>query len=194
MVFSHKCGLNTRYVLSTVYDNTLKKIGVIDYKKSKYSHFFIIGSFIFFIIVGGIFIALSNSISSNILMGQWFLLGCLCYIIIHESVHLIFMKIFSKERLCLSLKFPTISVGSNGKFSKRQFIIIALAPVVILGVVLALLITFCSESYKFVLSILLILNFAGSGGDYLQVFEMRKYSMDTFFQDNSIETSIYKKK
>ena len=175
-------------------DNGFRKIGVIDYQKSKYANLFIIGSFVLSISVGAIIIVLSDSTSNNILKGQWILLGCLCYIIIHESVHLIFMKIFSKERLCLSLKLPTISVGSNGKFSKRQFIIIALAPVVILGVVLALLITFCSESYKFVLSILLILNFAGSGGDYLQVFEMRKYSMDTFFQDNSIETSVYKKK
>lgn len=180
--------------LEEAMDNGFRKIGVIDYQKSKYANLFIIGSFVLSISVGAIFIILSDSTSNNILKGQWILLGCLCFIIIHESVHLIFMKIFSKERLCLSFKFPTISVGSNGKFSKRQFIIIALAPVVILGVVLALLIIFCSESYKFFLSILLILNFAGSGGDYLQVFEMRKYSMDTFFQDNSIETSIYKKK
>ena len=175
-------------------DNTLKKIGVIDYKKSKYSHFFIIGSFIFFIIVGGIFIALRKSISSNILMGQWFLLGCLCYIVLHEIIHLLFMKFFSKESLYLSIKFPTISVGSKGKFSKRQFIIVALAPVIILGIVLTLLIVFCSEGYTFFLTILLILNFAGSGGDYLQVFEMRKYSPDTYFQDNSVETTVYKKK
>lgn len=180
--------------LEEAMDNGFRKIGVIDYQKSKYANLFIIGSFVLSISVGAIFIILSDSTSNNILKGQWILLGCLCFIIIHESVHLIFMKIFSKERLCLSFKFPTISVGSNGKFSKRQFIIIALAPVVILGVVLALLIIFCSESYKFFLSILLILNFAGSGGDYLQVFEMRKYSMDTFFQDNSIETSVYKKK
>ena len=178
--------------LEEAMDNGFRKIGVIDYQKSKYANLFIIGSFV--LSISAIFIILSDSTSNNILKGQWILLGCLCFIIIHESVHLIFMKIFSKERLCLSFKFPTISVGSNGKFSKRQFIIIALAPVVILGVVLALLIIFCSESYKFFLSILLILNFAGSGGDYLQVFEMRKYSMDTFFQDNSIETSVYKKK
>lgn len=143
---------NRRILGEETMDNTLKKIGVIDYKKSKYSHFFIIGSFIFFIIVGGIFIALSNSISSNILMGQWFLLGCLCYIVLHEIIHLLFMKFFSKESLYLSIKFPTISVGSKGKFSKRQFIIVALAPVIILGIVLTLLIVFCSEGYTFFLS------------------------------------------
>lgn len=74
-----------------------------------------------------------------------------------------------------------------------QFTIIALAPVVILGIVLALLIVICPKGYTFFLTFLLILNFAGSGGDYLQAFEMRKYSMDTFFKDNSIETIVYKR-
>lgn len=175
-------------------DNTFEKIGVIDYKKSKYANLFTIGSFIFFILIGAVFIVLSNSISNNILKGQWFLLGCLCYIVLHETVHLLFMKLYSKESLYLTIKFPTISVGSKGKFSKIQFIIIALAPVIILGVFLILLIIFCSVGYTFFLTILLILNFAGSGGDYLQVFEMRKYSADTYFQDNSVETTVYKKR
>ena len=104
------------------------------------------------------------------------------------------MKFFSKEKLHISIKFPTISVGSNGKFSKSQFMIVALAPVIIWGVILILLMLFSPKEYTFFLTILLILNFAGSGGDYLQVFEMRKYSNDTFFQDSSNETTVYKKK
>ncbi len=57
-----------------------------------------------------------------------------------------------------------------------------------------LLMLFSPKEYTFFLTILLILNFAGSGGDYLQVFEMRKYSNDIFFQDSSNETTVYKKK
>ena len=175
-------------------DNAFEKIGVIDYRKSKYANFFIIGSFILFILIGVVFIVLSGSISRNNLKGQWFLLGCFCYIVLHETIHLIFMKFFSKEKLHISIKFPTMSVGSKGKCSKSQFIIVALAPVIILGVILILLMLFSPKEYTFFLTILLILNFAGSGGDYLQVFEMRKYSNDTFFQDSSNETTVYKKK
>ena len=175
-------------------DSIFEKIGVIEYQKSKYANLFTIGSFAFFIILGAVFIVLSGSVSDNILKGQWFLLGCLCYIFIHEIIHLVFMKIFSKESLYCTIKFPVISVGSNGIFSKAQFTIIALAPVVILGIILVLLIVICPKGYTFCLTILLILNFAGSGGDYLQVYEMRKYSRDTFFQDNSSETIIYKRK
>ena len=62
-------------------DNGFRKIGVIDYQKSKYANLFIIGSFVLSISVGAIIIVLSDSTSNNILKGQWILLGCLCYIL-----------------------------------------------------------------------------------------------------------------
>jgi len=111
--------------------------------------------------------------------------------ILHEIIHLIFIKIFFKEKINISIEFPTISVGSNAKYSKKQFSIIAIAPVIILGSILILLMLFTSKQYTFLWSILLILNFAGSGGDYLQYLEIRKYSDSTYFQDTSVETIIY---
>lgn len=71
--------------------------------------------------------------------------------------------------------------------------IVALAPVIILGTILILLMLFSPREYTFFLTILFLLNFADSGGDYLQAFEIHKYSNDTFFQDNSHETTVYKK-
>ena len=101
------------------------------------------------------------------------------------------MKIFSKEKINISIKFPTISVGSNAKYSKKQFSIIALAPVIILGIILILLILFSSKDYTFLWSILLTLNFAGSGGDFLQFLKISKYPTNTYFQDTSNETIVF---
>ena len=61
--------------LEEAMDNGFRKIGVIDYQKSKYANLFIIGSFVLSISVGAIFIILSDSTSNNILKGQWILLG-----------------------------------------------------------------------------------------------------------------------
>lgn len=169
----------------------LKRVGTINYKNGKYANVFMIVNFIFFVLIGIIVISLNNLIESNTIKGQWFLLGCICYIILHETTHLIFMKLFSREKINISVKFPTISVGSSAKFNKMQFIIIALAPVVILGCILLLLIIFTPKNYTFLWTILLILNFAGSGGDYMQFFKVRKYHRNTYFQDNSNETVIY---
>lgn len=172
-------------------DRNLKKVGTINYKNGKYFNLFMVGSFILFVIIGAILIMLTNSVENNTVKGQWFLIGCFSYIILHESIHLFFMKLFSKEKLHISVKFPTISVGSDAKFSKKQFMIIASAPVIVLGIILLLLTLFTSKEYTFLWSILLILNFAGSGGDYMQVFKIFQFSSNTYFQDNSKETVIY---
>ena len=174
-----------------IMDKNFKKIGTINYKNGKYANVFMIGNFIFFILIGIVFIILNNSVENNIIKGQWFLLGCILHIILHEITHLIFMKIFSKEKINISIKFPTISVGSNAKYSKKQFSIIALAPVIILGIILILLILFSSKDYTFLWSILLTLNFAGSGGDFLQFLKISKYPTNTYFQDTSNETIVF---
>ena len=174
-----------------IMDKNFKKIGTINYKNGKYANVFMIGNFIFFVLIGIVFIILNNSVENNIIKGQWFLLGCILYIILHEITHLIFMKIFSKEKINISIKFPTISVGSNAEYSKKQFSIIALAPVIILGIILILLILFSSKDYTFLWSILLTLNFAGSGGDFLQFLKISKYPTNTYFQDTSNETIVF---
>ena len=174
-----------------IMDKNFKKIGTINYKNGKYANVFMIGNFIFFILIGIVFIILNNSVENNTIKSQWFLLGCILYIILHEITHLIFMKIFSKEKINISIKFPTISVGSNAKYSKKQFSIIALAPVIILGIILILLILFSSKDYTFLWSILLTLNFAGSGGDFLQFLKISKYPTNTYFQDTSNETIVF---
>ena len=174
-----------------IMDKNFKKIGTINYKNGKYANVFMIGNFIFFVLIGIVFIILNNSVENNTIKSQWFLLGCILYIILHEITHLIFMKIFSKEKINISIKFPTISVGSNAKYSKKQFSIITLAPVIILGIILTLLILFSSKDYTFLWSILLTLNFAGSGGDFLQFLKISKYPTNTYFQDTSNETIVF---
>ena len=117
------------------------------------------------------------------------LLGC--YAFFKDIVDSLLRKNNSKEKINISVKFPTISVGSSAKFNKMQFTIIALAPVILLGCILILLIVFTPKNYTFLWTILLILNFAVSGGDYMQFFKIRKYPTNTYFQDNSNETVIY---
>ena len=77
---------------------------MIDYKKSKYANLFIIGSFAFSLLVGIVLITISGSFLNNGVENPLFLLGCFCYIIIHEVIHLIFMKTFSKENIHISFK------------------------------------------------------------------------------------------
>lgn len=51
------------------YNEKFEKIGIINYRKSKYANLFIIDSFILFILIGAVFIILNDSISHNNLKG-----------------------------------------------------------------------------------------------------------------------------
>ena len=77
------------------------------------------------------------------------------FIVANFIFFLLFMRIFSGEKLRASLEFPTILIGSDALFNRMQFIIIALAPAVILGIILLWLLFCIPEGYQ-------LLPFAGS--------------------------------
>lgn len=66
----------------------------------------------------------------------------LIYMSLHELTHAFFIKIFSKRRPSFRIRFPFLSVGSEAYFNRRSFIAIALAPVLIWGALLILLLFF----------------------------------------------------
>ncbi len=99
------------------------------------------------------------------------------------------MSVFSKGKVNVKIKFPTIAVGSDAYFSRAQYIAIALAPVAILGVAsftcLLLLL------YKLLFSILLTLNFATASGDYILTYYAVKQKKNTYFVDTAEKTVLY---
>ena len=175
-------------------DGEFEKVGVINYKNSKSANAAMLGGFLIIAVVGGLCIALSGSFEESALGWPWIVALCFGYILMHEAVHMLFMRVFSKERLIISVKFPTVSVGCMARFSRAQFVTVAIAPVAILGAALVLLLLVCGKQYSLALQVLLTLNFAGSVGDFRHAFEAYRYSAEACFQDNSVETSVYMRK
>ena len=101
------------------------------------------------------------------------------------------MNTLSKEKIYFSIKFPTIAVGSHAMFSRNQFIIAAIAPFAILGIILAILFLVIPEQIFLFLAILLTLNFAGTSGDFLQIYIALKFPKEVYYHDNSKITKIY---
>lgn len=117
------------------------------------------------------------------------ILSVIGFIAVHELIHIIFMTIFSKGKIKVRMKFPTIAVGSEAYFNKIQYVIIALAPVVILGIINILCLLMFDE--KFIFAILLILNFATASGNYILTFYALKQGKNTYFVDIAEKTKLY---
>ena len=174
-------------------DNAFEKIGVISYKKSKYANWFIAGNFVFFLAIGSIAILASDSFSHNRLNGAWCLLGCLGYIVLHEIVHLMFMRLFSKMRSTSPSNFHHIRRKQRqiSQTAIHRYCARARSSPGNLSYDNA-----CLERKRARI-------FLGDASDaklrrfwrgLSAVFATRKYPASTFFQDNSVETAVYKKK
>lgn len=145
-----------------------------------------------FLLIAGVgvgIILLTKVYLNNIVPILVIILSVIGFIAIHELIHIIFMSIFSKGKINVSVRFPTIAVGSDAYFNKSQYIVIALAPVVVLGIIC--LICLLLFSYKFLFAMLLILNFAAATGDYILTFYALKQKKNTYFVDKAEKTMLY---
>lgn len=169
----------------------MKTIGTIRYGNSVQGKVFMAAFFVLSALAG-ITIIISKDLSDTNTVGAvWVVVSCVIYMILHEGLHLLFMRMFSAVKPRISFVFPAVSVSCDGLFTRRKFIAIAAAPVLILGIVLFLLLLLLPGGYAFPISILLTLNAAASGGDFLQIFHALKYPKGALFQDRGDETAVY---
>ena len=91
--------------------------------------------------------------------------GIVFYMILHELVHGVFMQAFSGERPRYGFTGMYAYAGSAALFSRRQYLMIAFAPVVLLGAALAVLNVAFYETAFWVVYIVQVVNISGAAGD-----------------------------
>ena len=116
---------------------------------------------------------------------------CAVYMIMHELIHGVFLKLFSSVNPKYFVRFPFLCTGSEAYFNKRSFCIVALAPVIILGILLFAMLVLLPTDYFLSIYIVTALNFAGAAGDYFQVLAISKLSPAALIQDNGKETKVF---
>lgn len=121
------------------------------------------------------------------------LLGIVVYMLLHELVHGIFMRLFSGVRPHYGMTALYAYAGSDVYFNRTHYIIIALAPVVLLGVVLGVL-CLVTEGYWFWFFYLLeMANLSGAAGDFYVTWRFSKLSPDILVQDTGIAMTVFDK-
>lgn len=113
------------------------------------------------------------------------------YMAIHELTHGVFMKLLSSVKPVYFARFPFLCTGSTAYFNKKSFITVALAPVVLWGVLLITMLLLLPSDFFISVYIVIGLNFAGAAGDYFQVFAISKLPSTALIQDNGKETSVF---
>lgn len=117
--------------------------------------------------------------------------GIVVYMVLHELVHGVFIKYFSKTKPTYGFTGLYAFAGSKAYFNKKSYIIIALAPVVIWGVVLLVLNFLVPESWFWVVYIVQITNISGATGDCYVTYKMTKMPTDILVRDSGVSMEIY---
>ncbi|MBE6948456.1 MAG: DUF3267 domain-containing protein [Ruminococcaceae bacterium] len=119
------------------------------------------------------------------------IVGSIAYIVLHELVHGITMKHFGCKKVHYGFKGFYAYAGCDDYFCKREYIIIALAPVVFWGVVLAVINAFVPNEWFWVVYFVQISNISGAAGDMYVTWKFSKMPKDVLVQDNGVGMTVY---
>ena len=117
----------------------------------------------------------------------------IAYIPLHELTHGIVMHALSGVRPTYGFKLPYAYAGSTVWFDRRSHILTALAPVVLWGIILQVLICTLPGRWFWPLWLTQISNLSGSAGDIYCVWYLMRMEGDLLIQDTGVRMRIYRK-
>lgn len=119
-------------------------------------------------------------------------LGIVGVLVLHELVHGIFIRFFTKTKVTYGFHGSVASAGSpDFFFRKGEYLIVALAPFLIINLALAAALPFMHGTAFVIAYCVLAFHFTGCVGDLYMVFKLCKYKPDTLIRDSGPEIELY---
>ena len=119
------------------------------------------------------------------------MVSMIAYLILHEAVHGIAMKICGTKKVKYGFTGLYAYAGSDDFYDKKSYIFIALAPVVLWGIVLAVVNCFVSENWFWVVYFIQISNISGAAGDIYVTAKFSKMPSDILVTDCGVGMTVY---
>ncbi len=121
------------------------------------------------------------------------IISMIVYMILHELVHGIAMKSFGTKKVKYGFTGLYAYAGSSDYYGKTTYIIISLAPVIVWGVIIAIVNIFVPIEWFWVVYIIQICNISGAAGDMYVTAKFSKMPRDILVHDSGIEMTVYSK-
>lgn len=115
------------------------------------------------------------------------------YIILHEAVHGVAMKICGTKKVKFGFTGIYAFAGSDDYYGKGAYIFIALAPVVLFGVLLAAVNVFVPDDWFWVIYSIQIINISGAAGDIFVTVKFSRFPKDILVKDHGVGMKVYSK-
>lgn len=120
--------------------------------------------------------------------------GIFVYLILHELVHGIAMKFFGAPKVKYGFTGLYAFAGSETYFAKIPYIIIALAPIVVWGVVLLIINLLVPAAWFWPVYFIQVANISGAAGDLYVTCRFSRLPKDILVQDTGVAMTVYSRK
>lgn len=148
------------------------------------ANFFVPVSIVFDMVQNGEFLYV-------LLMLLVMLASSLAYMVLHELAHAVAMKAFGTKKVKFGYTGVYAFAGSNDCYTKGAYLIIALAPVVVWGVILAVINAFVPLEWFWVVYFIQMSNISGAAGDFYVTFKFMKLPKDILVHDSGVDMKVY---
>lgn len=113
------------------------------------------------------------------------------YLLLHELVHGITMKLFGAKKIKYGFTGLYAYAGCDEYFAKAPYIVIALAPIVIWGIVIFIINCFVPDDWFWIVYIIQIMNISGAAGDLYVTFKFSGFPKEILIKDIGISMTVY---
>ena len=115
------------------------------------------------------------------------------YMILHEIVHGIAMRICGTKKVKYGFTGLYAFAGSKDFYDIKSYIFIALAPVVLWGVILGVVNLFVPIGWFWVVYLIQIVNLSGAAGDLFVTIKFSRLPKDILIQDYGVGMKVFSK-
>lgn len=113
------------------------------------------------------------------------------YMVLHEWVHGVTMKLCGTKKVKYGFTGLYAFAGSEDYYDKRSYITIALAPIVVWGVVLLVLNLLVPTQWFWVVYLVQITNISGAAGDLYVTYRFSRLPADILVRDYGVGMTVY---
>ncbi|MBR2861503.1 MAG: DUF3267 domain-containing protein [Clostridia bacterium] len=137
---------------------------------------------------------LSNGLTAYTQRFAVLIAGMIAYIILHELVHGITMKMCGTKKIKYGFTGMYAFAGSDDYYDKKSYITIALAPIMVWGIVLACINPFVSQEWFWIVYFIQLLNLSGAAGDLFVTIKFSRLPKDILIKDYGVGMTVYSAK
>ena len=135
-----------------------------------------------------------DSLSTYFIMVGVMLLGYVVYMVLHELTHAAVMKAAGGGKVVFGFTGIYAFAGSKEDyFDKISYRYIALAPLVVWGIILGVLCVIVPRTWFWVVWFLQVGNISGAAGDVYVTAKLWKYPDSILVRDTGVDMTIYDK-